>query len=1353
MKPIRLSLALLALCAAAGGWAAPKFGFVQVIGGGRPGETETHDDLGPPPIVVNEGLKNVDVGLMRGGYDEYPDVPTAIRIGGRHAGVPTEEEVLEWNANGIYYFIIGNEYDCYGGDWADAYMDFLIPTYNVIKSVNPANVVIGGNLAGPIFDPLYDRGFKNYCDMVGIHSYSNDPSTGISLGGIKATRSQMVAHGDGDKLIFVGEGWGPGRELPGHPRLSPQLDITATEVEMHRDFVVNGYRNITTPLPDYDPNWVFGVLYFTYNDNWGCRHWRDRAIPVYDDEGRILYYIVDGYNVGLNIDAKYWNGGLTDVWGNAKDVLLDIFPGDNLALVNSGFEYWNPSASEHLASMWEARTDPPLALAYAVDSSIRRAGWRSQRVTLGATEHEYIRQTSVPGSITPGTSYTATAWVRTRRLVPGAYTGVRIGLAFENESGQVGTTSWSATLAGTNEWTKVSVSATAPGGADRATIYCDVHGISGTAWFDDTSIVPTSQYGPGQITGFVVDRDHYGIEGATVTIEGTDYTATTDADGYYVIPNVEPGVYNAIATKPGHDTHMVKAQVVLPGRSRAISFELDVPRPDEPTGERVWDPGCGGTLLVSWTNPTGPFDFIRIYRSTEILELGELEHVVDDGSTQLWDTGLEDGTKYYYTVRSVSGGVESDNEDNYVGQASAGPSTTIYFVRTSPTWEPSMWGDDYGQTFVSTIDGYLASASVTPAWGGAAPDYIYMRVREGGPYGPYVDQGPKQVFPGTDDAHFHWNLGEVELHKGVTYYLEVTGGPFAPYRCSYDIYPDGCMYYYKQPVPDREMWSTITAVTPRGVEILDLASSNPVDGKALVTWRTLAPATSIVDWGTGSAFTHSTPEDTEYVTEHAVEIEVGDETGDYIVRARSNNGNNPTGISLVQGLGDAYPALGYLPVQPGWSTRALPVDPEGALEEALSGYPWVLDGTLYTYTPLTGYKSYPGDFTEVSPGEGFWLKAQEPAGSSWRGERLTGGTGIPLSQGWNLLGNPFDRPVAWANVVVTDGYETRPFADSGGWLQPVVFCYAAGSGGYIPCGPGTAEPYLRAGKGYWLKAYESGLTLQVPAPAEPADPPPVVIIDPAVVETGDDWATVAWTTDVAATSRVDYGETDAYGLAVEDEALSTYHEVTLTGLWPGCQYHFCVSSGAPDRSRGYSADSTFWTHSEFSGIENGGFETGDFTGWTKWGYAECVTTGPWYADVVPYEGTYLQGNACNWSAEDGGIYQSFSAVPGVNYTATARCAIWWAGEGTNPEQCTRARIGLDPSGGTDPAAPGVVWSDWLTEPTPTTPPVWRLLEVSATATSSTMTVFLQFDESLMGNPPGGQWHVECFDDVQVFETP
>jgi len=75
-------------------------------------------------------------------------------------------------------------------------------------------------------------------------------------------------------------------------------------------------------------------------------------------------------------------------------------------------------------------------------------------------------------------------------------------------------------------------------------------------------------------------------------------------------------------------------------------------------------------------------------------------------------------------------------------------------------------------------------------------------------------------------------------------------------------------------------------------------------------------------------------------------------------------------------------------------------------------------------------------------------------------------------------------------------------------------------------------------------------------------------------------ASISWTTDVAATSQVEYGTTTAYGtLTTLNSTLATSHSQALTGLTLGTLYHYRVHSKNSSGVETISGDFVFQTNS------------------------------------------------------------------------------------------------------------------------------------------------------------------------------
>jgi len=72
--------------------------------------------------------------------------------------------------------------------------------------------------------------------------------------------------------------------------------------------------------------------------------------------------------------------------------------------------------------------------------------------------------------------------------------------------------------------------------------------------------------------------------------------------------------------------------------------------------------------------------------------------------------------------------------------------------------------------------------------------------------------------------------------------------------------------------------------------------------------------------------------------------------------------------------------------------------------------------------------------------------------------------------------------------------------------------------------------------------------------------------------------TITWTTDEPATSQLEYGKTNAYGLTTPlDNELVASHSVSVTGLDPDSTYHFSVRSRDHAGNEAVSGDNTFTT--------------------------------------------------------------------------------------------------------------------------------------------------------------------------------
>ena len=101
------------------------------------------------------------------------------------------------------------------------------------------------------------------------------------------------------------------------------------------------------------------------------------------------------------------------------------------------------------------------------------------------------------------------------------------------------------------------------------------------------------------------------------------------------------------------------------------------------------------------------------------------------------------------------------------------------------------------------------------------------------------------------------------------------------------------------------------------------------------------------------------------------------------------------------------------------------------------------------------------------------------------------------------------------------------------------------------------------------------------------------LISNVSVEPLETSATITWTTDRIATSRVDYGLTSAHESgAITDDGLTTSHVLTLDNLQPGTLYHYKVSSVSQLSVPAVSGDLVFTTA---GAQDNSGLVSDDFS--------------------------------------------------------------------------------------------------------------------------------------------------------------
>jgi hypothetical protein len=156
-----------------------------------------------------------------------------------------------------------------------------------------------------------------------------------------------------------------------------------------------------------------------------------------------------------------------------------------------------------------------------------------------------------------------------------------------------------------------------------------------------------------------------------------------------------------------------------------------------------------------------------------------------------------------------------------------------------------------------------------------------------------------------------------------------------------------------------------------------------------------------------------------------------------------------------------------------------------------------------------------------------------------------------------------------------------------------------------------------------------------------------------------------------------------------------------------------------------------------------GADDSPLAGWTEYGrFGGEWNTGQW--SVHARTGSKWVGSVGNWSPKSGGIYRPVPVEPGRRYHfgGFVQTRAYGSLEYDPIDGLSVARIGVDPTGGTDPAGPSVIWARFRF-----TGREWMEQGVEFTATSSTATLFAEHKwEDFYLIPP---WYIAAFDDLWI----
>jgi hypothetical protein len=285
--------------------------------------------------------------------------------------------------------------------------------------------------------------------------------------------------------------------------------------------------------------------------------------------------------------------------------------------------------------------------------------------------------------------------------------------------------------------------------------------------------------------------------------------------------------------------------------------------------------------------------------------------------------------------------------------------------------------------------------------------------------------------------------------------------------------------------------------------------------------------------------------------------------------------------------------------------------------------------------------------------------------------------------------------------------------------------------------PNTTYHYrIRLGAGDYADNFSANYTFK------PATGSAVSLVGNVVVSNiTANSATVSWTTNVASTSTVEWGEGYDYSYSVSNGAtLETNHSLTLTGLHPHKVFQARVISTRSGYGNLVKEIEPITTRRAPRLLDNPGFESyGPKQPWVIYGRNDGRITGTWYQGMTARTGSAFFGSAASWDHKSGGCYQQVGAVPGKAYWVSAWTRSYQLG-GTPGADV--ARVGIDPAGGHNPNDPGIVWGPWTYSPTD-----WKRMDVTSVAYSDEITVYVDISQ-----PYGFEWNINIVDDVELRES-
>jgi phosphodiesterase/alkaline phosphatase D-like protein len=658
----------------------------------------------------------------------------------------------------------------------------------------------------------------------------------------------------------------------------------------------------------------------------------------------------------------------------------------------------------------------------------------------------------------------------------------------------------------------------------------------------------------------------------TATVTGTGNTSVQWSYSPTLGTLTSGGLYTAPAGGTG--TVVVTATSVAdPSKSGSAPVTLASSAP--PVISSVNAAGTGtGTATVTWVTDRPADSRIDYGTSPDSLTLSATNSTLVTGHS-LTLSGLTTGTRYYYRVASAdSAGLSatwpplSGAPASFVAQSTV----SIWSPSIVPALVDSNDGDalELGLKFRSDVAGQVLgvrfykaaantgthtgslwttggsrlatltfSAETASGWQTAyfsAPVAILANttyiVSYYAPAGRYSANVGAFESAGTNNPPLHALANGVDGPNGV--YRYGTGGGF----------------------PDSTYNSTnywVDVVFAPGVDstppVISAVTAFPMaGGTAQITWTTDRDTNSRVDYGTSPSSLALNASSSTFVRAHSVTL-TGLASGvTYYYRVTSADSTGSTAVSPAP---PGAPASFTENVSSVWSATTVPATPDFGDSDGIElGLKFRADAAGQILG-VRFYKSAANTGTHIG---NLWSSSGTLlARATFTGETASGWQNVYFSQPVQVTPNttyvvsyyaPAGHYAAASQAFATQGVDSVPLHALANGADGPNGLYLYGSATAFPTSSFNAT-------NYWVDV----LFL---ANAADTTPPVISAVSASASSTS---AVISWTTNEAATSRVDYGTSPTSLTSnVSDAVLATSHTLTLTGLTSGTTYYYRVTS-------------------------------------------------------------------------------------------------------------------------------------------------------------------------------------------------